>query len=439
MWSFNAINLIDGVDGLVAATVVAMSAFGMWAYWTGDMMTAYVGAAVAGGLAGFLVFNLHPAKIFMGDSGSLLLGLMAYVMAVNVVQTPDVANLPGVVRPVAAMCLLAFPLVDTLRVFTLRVLNGQSPFTPDRRHIHHLLMQLGWGHRLTSAALWMYSLLFVVLAFQPEAAWGGIGRTAQFFVLLGLAFALGSLPYFMVRMGLGISSLSAPLDADGTEPAPQTRSPARGLMKFPLAVGVWMMGCGLIVAQTPTSTRWHLPLDSAAWNVRLASDSSGVLVPSVQPMTAWNRPLSLQPQSSTFEGIAVVGEARRIVGDFRATSTAIGLGTSGTFLQRGSYHVVASRWRIPLGFPLAREVADHGSMDGLGNAVLQDLNQPWPRSTASKAPCPGRCPLLSLYAWVRKVTIGGAGRARCFWTATWRPPSAHGCGWTPELCSMRRR
>ena len=81
-------------------------------------------------------------------------------------------------------------------------------------------------------------------------------------------------------------------------------------MKFPLAVGVWMMGCGLLVAQTPTSTRWHLPLDSAAWNVRLASDSAGVLVPSVQPMTPWNRPLSLQPQSSTFEGIAVVGEAR---------------------------------------------------------------------------------------------------------------------------------
>ena len=220
----NAINLIDGVDGLAGGYgLVAMSAFGMWAYWTGDMMTACVGAAVAGGLAGFLVFNLHPAKIFMGDSGSLLLGLMAYVMAVNVVQTPNVATLPGVVRPVAAMCMLAFPLVDTLRVFTLRALNGQSPFTPDRRHIHHLLMQLGWGHRLTSAALWMYSLLFVVLAFQPEAAWGGIGRTAQFFTLLGLAFALGSLPYFMVRMGLGISSLSAPLDADGTEPSSSSK------------------------------------------------------------------------------------------------------------------------------------------------------------------------------------------------------------------------
>ena len=166
-----------------------------------------MGAALAGGLAGFLVFNLHPAKIFMGDSGSLLLGLMAYVMAVNVIQTPsDEACLAWCV-PVAAMCLLAYPLVDTLRVFTLRVLSRRSPFTPDRRHIHHLLMQLGWGHRLTSATLWMYSLLFVVLALQPREAWGDIGVTAQFFILLGLAFALASLPYFMVRTGMGVSQL----------------------------------------------------------------------------------------------------------------------------------------------------------------------------------------------------------------------------------------
>ncbi|MGB0248220.1 MAG: hypothetical protein ACPGAB_06835 [Flavobacteriales bacterium] len=88
-------------------------------------------------------------------------------------------------------------------------------------------------------------------------------------------------------------------------------------MKFSLAVGGWMMGCGLLVAQTPTSTRWHLPLDSEAWNVRLASDSAGVMVPSVQPMASWNRPAALQPQISAFEGLAVVGEARQIVGDFR--------------------------------------------------------------------------------------------------------------------------
>ncbi len=139
----------------------------------------------------------------------------------------------------------------------------------------------------------------------------------------------------------------------------------------------WIYVGSLTWSQSPTSTTWHLPLDNAAWVVRAACDSADVMVPSVQPGTAWNRPASLQPTSSGFDGLSVVGEARQILGDFRAQSTAIGLGTSGTFLNRGAYHVAASRWRIPLGFPLAREVADHASMDGLGRAAL--LNQ----STAS--------------------------------------------------------
>ena len=205
----NAINLIDGIDGLAGGYgLVAMSAFGMWAHWTGDVTSSIVAAAMVGGLAGFLVFNLNPAKIFMGDSGSLLLGYMCYVMAVSVVQTPDANTLSGVVRPIAAMCFLAYPLVDTLRVFTIRVLLGRSPFSPDRRHIHHLLMNLGWGHRLSSSALWMYTLLFVVLALQPNAFWAGLSVTEQFLVLLGLAFAVASVPYFLVRTGVGQSSLS---------------------------------------------------------------------------------------------------------------------------------------------------------------------------------------------------------------------------------------
>jgi len=219
----NAINLIDGIDGLAGGYgLVAMSAFGMWAHWTGDVTSSIVAAAMVGGLAGFLVFNLHPAKIFMGDSGSLLLGYMCYVMAVNVVQTPDANTLSGVVRPIAAMCFLAYPLVDTLRVFAIRVLLGRSPFSPDRRHIHHLLMKLGWGHRLSSSALWMYTLLFVVLALQPNALWAGLSVTEQFLVLLGLAFAVASVPYFLVRTGVGQSSLSPEEIAENDESnAPQ--------------------------------------------------------------------------------------------------------------------------------------------------------------------------------------------------------------------------
>ena len=123
-----------------------------------------------------------------------------------------------------------------------------------------------------------------------------------------------------------------------------------------------------LTAQTQRSTHWHLPLDEEAF--RVAQASEGVLVPSVQPMTTWNRPDTLKPQEQGFQGLLVLGEVRQMFGDLRAAGTGIGLGGSGTFGLRGAYHVAASRWRMPLGFPLAREVADHGSMDGLGRAVL---------------------------------------------------------------------
>ena len=142
------------------------------------------------------------------------------------------------------------------------------------------------------------------------------------------------------------------------------------LRKWSFVSLISWVSLGGLHAQSPTTTMWHLPLDPGALEVARACDSAEVMVPSVQPMTAWNRPASLKPALSEFNGISVLGEARQIVGDFRASSTAVGLGTSGSFLDRGAYHVAATRWRIPLGFPLAREVADHSTMDGLGRATL---------------------------------------------------------------------
>lgn len=202
----NAINLVDGIDGLAGGFgMVSMAAFAWWFDATGNVISTLMAMSMLGALAGFLVFNFHPAKIFMGDSGSLLIGLFCYVLAVGVIQTPDHPFVEGVSKPVAAMALLAFPLVDTLRVFFLRVIKGRSPFSPDRLHIHHHLMSLGWGHRLTSAAVWMYSLVFACLAFQPTSVWMGMGKTAQFALMLGLAFGLGAVPYFLVKTGKGRS------------------------------------------------------------------------------------------------------------------------------------------------------------------------------------------------------------------------------------------
>ncbi|MDP7401729.1 MAG: MraY family glycosyltransferase, partial [Phycisphaerales bacterium] len=197
----NAVNLIDGLDGLIGGFgTLVMASFGVWFFQTGDLASAIVAFSTAGALLGFLVFNFNPARIFMGDGGSLLLGLLVYAMAIQVMKTPAEMALDGLVRPVAAMCMLAYPLVDTLRVFTLRVLDGRSPFSPDRWHIHHKLMELGLGHKKSSGVIWLYTLFFVLLAYLPNSAWFGLDATGQFVVLLGLAFGIGTIPALLLRV-----------------------------------------------------------------------------------------------------------------------------------------------------------------------------------------------------------------------------------------------
>ena len=106
----NAVNLIDGLDGLIGGFgTLVMTAFGVWFFQTGDLASAIVAFSTAGALLGFLVFNFNPARIFMGDGGSLLLGLIVYAMAIRVMQTPAEAALDGLVQPVAAMCMPRLP------------------------------------------------------------------------------------------------------------------------------------------------------------------------------------------------------------------------------------------------------------------------------------------------------------------------------------------
>ena len=194
----NAVNLIDGIDGLAGGFgMILMGGVAHWFYLTGDATASLIAMATLGALGGFLVFNYNPAKIFLGDSGALILGLLAYVFAVAMMDSnvaPDVAVSP----PVAAMSLLAYPLVDTLRVFTLRVLQGRSPFSPDRQHIHHAMIDLGWNHRQVSGAVWGYTYLFTALAFQPIDVLEG-QVTVHFALLLGTAFGISIVPKLMLR------------------------------------------------------------------------------------------------------------------------------------------------------------------------------------------------------------------------------------------------
>lgn len=165
----NAINLIDGVDGLAAGVgFISSMAFAYWFYQTGDMPLAVLALALGGSLLGFLFYNFNPARIFMGDSGSLVIGLVLYVLAVELIEIP--ANrLPesmlGVSKPVLAMAMLGYPLIDTLRVFFYRAVRGRSPFSADRNHIHHKILSLGFGHKKTVLILYGYVALIIALCF----------------------------------------------------------------------------------------------------------------------------------------------------------------------------------------------------------------------------------------------------------------------------------
>ena len=165
----NAWNLIDGLDGLAAGfTVIAMCAFTFWFMSVGAESEALLSAATGGTMLAFLIFNFAPARIFMGDCGSLFVGLIGYVLATSVMSTPT-ENIPEhlllVSKEVLVMGILAFPLVDTLRVFILRAARGISPFHPDRNHLHHRLMMRFGTHRKAVLAVYGYSIFMIALVF----------------------------------------------------------------------------------------------------------------------------------------------------------------------------------------------------------------------------------------------------------------------------------
>jgi len=149
----NAYNLIDGVDGLAGSLgILTTSIFGVYFMMANMPFYGLLAFAMTGSLVAFLVFNFHPAKIFMGDSGSLLLGMVNSVLVIKFITVADAiaGSFPLTSSVALGFSILVLPLLDTLRVFSIRIAKGRSPFSPDRNHIHHLLLDRGLGHRLVT-------------------------------------------------------------------------------------------------------------------------------------------------------------------------------------------------------------------------------------------------------------------------------------------------
>ena len=191
----NAVNLIDGIDGLAAGVgFISSVAFACWFFYIGHFPFTVLAASLAGALLGFLVFNFNPAKIFMGDSGSLTIGLIMYVLAIGMIEQQGLNQdfkLTSISRPVLAMAILAYPLLDTIRVFTLRALKGISPFSADRNHLHHHLLDLGLNHKQTVLLVYAFCLIIIAIVFltpshSPNVSFLIVGVTA--FVLTQCIF-----------------------------------------------------------------------------------------------------------------------------------------------------------------------------------------------------------------------------------------------------------
>ncbi len=184
----NAFNLIDGVDGLAGSLgVISCVFFGSFFWLNGNLPYAMLAFAFAGSLLAFLIYNFQPAKIFMGDTGSLLLGVISSILVLKFIETgASSATYPVGAAPAIGFGILLLPLLDTLRVFGYRMLHRRSPFSADRNHLHHLLLDRGLSHRNVTLGCAGASILFSAAVFTFQAA-----GTTVLIIGLVLTFAGG--------------------------------------------------------------------------------------------------------------------------------------------------------------------------------------------------------------------------------------------------------
>lgn len=184
----NGFNLIDGIDGLASGVGIITSLFfGIWFWNTGDVAYTIICFSMAGSLAGFFVYNVFGKKnkIFLGDTGSLLLGLTVSVLMIRFLD-PVMNNGPGNFSnssPAIAAGVLVLPLFDTIRIFTIRILQGKSPFAADHQHIHHLLLGMGLSHLRSTIILLSTNVFFILFCIWLA----GVGNVVLMLMVFSLA------------------------------------------------------------------------------------------------------------------------------------------------------------------------------------------------------------------------------------------------------------
>jgi len=166
----NAFNLIDGLDGLAGTiSTITLVFLGWWFVSVGLFPYGIIAFTMVGAILSFLLYNWHPAKIFMGDTGSLSIGFLLSVLVILFIdKNGTMLPIDGLTfsAPIAAgVALLIVPIYDTARIFVKRVSNGKSPLAPDKSHVHHFLLRMGYSHDKVAYILGGIKLAFIGLIF----------------------------------------------------------------------------------------------------------------------------------------------------------------------------------------------------------------------------------------------------------------------------------
>ena len=196
----NGFNLIDGIDGLAGGLgLISSFCFGVIALLMNQIDIALISFTLMGALLGFLKYNIFPARIFMGDTGSLVVGMILSILAINCIKyglVNENYSSPNV-GPLLAISFLAIPLFDSLRVFIVRAINGNGPLTAARDHVHHTLIDLGIGHKYSSLILFAVSVIIISLTYLLIKL--NVNINVSIAILALVSYLLWLIPFYMLR------------------------------------------------------------------------------------------------------------------------------------------------------------------------------------------------------------------------------------------------
>jgi UDP-N-acetylmuramyl pentapeptide phosphotransferase/UDP-N-acetylglucosamine-1-phosphate transferase len=192
----NSFNLIDGVDGLAGTLgLLVTTILGIYFLEMGLFEYAIFSFSLAGSLIAFLYFNFQPAKIFMGDTGSLTIGLICSILVIKFINVgTGNFSIPVVSAPALGFSMLAIPLLDTLRVFSIRLSRGKSPFKPDRNHIHHIMLDRGFNPTGVTLCLLAISIITIALTYLGQNLGSTVLITLMGVGYFGFILLLSKLP-----------------------------------------------------------------------------------------------------------------------------------------------------------------------------------------------------------------------------------------------------